>query len=338
MRDEGDEDGDERADDFPAGFGFGLADLAGRGAAQACDQIDDGAPAAVGVLPDELGEALLPEARGALRCGVAGEEREGDRGIDVGEEAGGPGPEPLEQSAELIGEGEALGDEVVSAAHEGSERARVVGGRAQGPEPVAIGPEQVGEDEGVAQVGLTAGGRVPGPTRLERVRVDRHYLEPGLEEGVDEHARGPFEGDADEPAPAKATQVAEELGEALGGMWDGALPVNAAGFVQDADGVGQAGPVDADQESHCVASVDGETLRGERSCRSLTDWRSGLLGHLARHPVAGLGLSSFGSGERVSYWPSSGERAWLSPNVDHLASLSPLDRARTADFRGRVVQ
>src|SRR5438132_5959313 len=83
---------------------------------------------------------------------------------------------------------------------------------------------------------------------------------------------------------------------------------------------------------------DGETLRGERSCRSLTDWRSGLLGHLARHPVAGLGLSSFGSGERVSYWPSSGERAWLSPNVDHLASLSPLDRARTADFRGRVVQ
>src|SRR5207237_10142342 len=136
-----------------------------------------------------------PEARGAMRSGGAGEAREGDRGTHAGAGAGGPGPEPLEQSAELIGEGEPLGEVVVSAAHEGSERARVVGGRAQGPEPVAIGPEQVGEDEGVAQVGLTAGGRVPGPTRLERVRVDRHYLEPGLEEGVDEHARGPFAGD-----------------------------------------------------------------------------------------------------------------------------------------------
>src|SRR5207237_8594143 len=99
-------------------------------------------------------------------------------------------------------------------------------------------------------------------------------------------------------------------------MWDGALPVNAAGFVQDADGVGQAGPVDADQESHCVASVDGETLRGERSCRSLTDWRSGLLGHLERHPVAGMGLSSFGSGDRVSYWPSSIVHACHSPNYN----------------------
>ena len=35
MGDDRGEDGDERADDFPTGLGFGLADLAGRGAAQA---------------------------------------------------------------------------------------------------------------------------------------------------------------------------------------------------------------------------------------------------------------------------------------------------------------
>jgi hypothetical protein len=103
--------------------------------------------------------------------------------------------------------------------------------------------------------------------------------------------------------------------------------------------VGPTRPIDADEESHCVVSGDGETLRGERSGRSLTDWRSGLPGHVAHHPVAGLGLS-FYPGERVSCWPSRGERTWLSPNSDHLAPLSSLYLTRALEFpsRGRVGQ
>src|SRR3989442_13727366 len=59
-------------------------------------------------------------------------------------------------------------------------------------------------------------------------------------------------------------------------------------------------PIETDEETHCAPPGDRETLRRERSGRSLTDWRSGLARHLALHPVAGLGLSSFVSGERVS--------------------------------------
>src|SRR6266850_1090222 len=121
-----------------------------------------------------------------------------------------------------------------------------------------------------------------------------------------------------------AAQTPDKRGESLSGVWHGALPPDAAGLVDDADRVSPTRPVDADGESHCITSGDGETLRGERSGRSLTDWRSGLPGHVARHPVAGLGLSRFHSGERVSSWPSRGKRTWLSPNTDQLARLSSL--------------
>src|SRR5437660_6211451 len=215
---------DESADEFTARLGLRLAGQARGRAAQTGEQVGRRAAATVGVLPEELDQALFAEAGRAVRRGVAGKEREGDRRVDVGKDFRRAGPEALEERAKLVGERDALGDEIVPAAHEGAQRARVIGGRAQGSEAMAVRAEQIGEDERIAGVTLAAGGGVARATGLEGVGVDRHHLEPGLEEGVDEHARGPFEGDADEPAPAKATQVAEELGEALGGMWDGALP------------------------------------------------------------------------------------------------------------------
>jgi len=168
--------------------------------------------------------------------------------------------------------------------------------------------------------------------------VDGHDLEAGVEQRVDEQPRGAFEGNAEGTTPAEAAQAGEKVREAIGGVRHRALPMDAAGLIEDADGMGRTRPVDPDRESHCIASGDGETLHGERFCRSLTDWRSGLPRHVARHPVAGLGLSSFCSGERVSWWPSRGERPWLSPNADRLAPLSSLDGSRPSDFRRRVVQ
>src|SRR5712691_11045522 len=67
-----------------------------------------------------------------------------------------------------------------------------------------------------------------------------------------------------------------------------ALPADLARGIEDADRMRQARPVEADDEIHCAPPGDGETLRGERSCRSLTIRRSGLQLPLARHPVAGL--------------------------------------------------
>ena len=153
---------------------------------------------------------------------------------------------------------------------------------------MAIRAQQIRQDEGIRGVSLAAGGGVARPGRLEGVGVNGHELKPGVDERVDEQARGPLEGDAEPAAVAEAAQPADELGEARGGVGYGALPADPAGVIEDAEGVSRTRPVDADEESHCVVSRDGETLRGERSGRSLTDWRSGLPGHVAHHPVAGL--------------------------------------------------
>ncbi len=248
VRPERGEDGDERADDVAAGLGFCRADLARGGRAEAGEQVGRRPPATVGVLAEELGEAFFTQARGAVGGGIATEEGQGDGRVDVGEDGGGPGPEPLEQGAELIGEGDALGDEIVPTAYEGAQGTRVVRGRPPRPEAMAIGPQQIGEDERIAGVTLAAGGGVAWAAGLERVGVDRYDLHPGLDEGIDEQAGGAFERDPKGAAVEQAPQAAEQLREPLGGVGDGALPLDAARVVKDADRVGLTRPVDPDHE------------------------------------------------------------------------------------------
>ena len=262
---------------------------------------------------EELGESALAQALGRQRGGIAGQEGEGDRGIDVGEDAGGAGPEPLEQGPKLIGQGHALGDEVVAPADEGAQGARVVGGRAERPEAMAIGAKEIGEEVAVAVIALPLGSGIPGPAGFDDVGVDGDDLEAGVHQRVDDDARGALDGDPQGGGGPERPEAPHEVGQAGGRMRRRAAPVDGPGVVQHTDGVCGRGPVDADKEGHCAPPWDCETLREERSCRSLTDWRSGVR-ILALHPVAGRGLSSPDSGERVSSWPSSGERPWLSPN------------------------
>ena len=127
--DERGEDGDERADELAAGLALGLAGVARGGACgggRAVRRRGAGRSTRGG---EELGQAVFAQALGALGGGIAGEEGQGDGRVDVGEDGGGAGPEALEQGAELIGEGDAVGDEVVAAADEGAQRAGLVRGR-----------------------------------------------------------------------------------------------------------------------------------------------------------------------------------------------------------------
>src|SRR5205807_4969166 len=250
LPDERGQDSHEGADEVPAGLRFGLADLARRRRAEAGEQLDHGTAAGVGVLAEELGEALFAQTRRAVGRGVAGQEGERDRRVDVEKDGRGAGPDALEQGAQLIGEGDALGDEVIAAAHERPQGASLVGGRAQRGEAMAIQAQQIRQDEGIAGVTLAAGGGVARPSRLEGVRVDGHDLEPGVDERVDEQARGPFKGDPKAAGAAEAAQTADELSEPLGGVRYRALPTDAASLVDDADRVGPTRPVDADEESH----------------------------------------------------------------------------------------
>src|SRR5205807_2642958 len=75
-----------------------------------------GAPATVGVALEESREALLAEPYRTVGGGVGVEEREGDRGVDVGKQRRGAGPEALQQAAELIGELDASRHEIVACA------------------------------------------------------------------------------------------------------------------------------------------------------------------------------------------------------------------------------
>src|SRR3989454_2016429 len=179
---------------------------------------------------------------------------------------------------------------------------------------MAVSAEQIAEDEGIPRITLASCSGVPGAARLEGVGVDGDDRVAGVQEGIDDEARGTFEGDGDGGGRAEARQLAQQLRQAFGRVRHTALPAHLTRGVEDAHGVRLTRPVEADEEIHCAPLGDGETLRGERSCRSLTIRRSGLQVPLAQHPVAGLGLSSFDSGEQVSQWPSSGKRTWLSPD------------------------
>src|SRR5207247_10196070 len=116
----------------------------------------------------EAAQALLAEMGGAVGCRGAGEERERDGRVDVGEDGDGAGPEALQQGAELVGEGDALGDQVVSRANERAQRSDLVRERLQTPEAMPVGAQQIGEDEGIAGVALALRGGVTRPRGLER--------------------------------------------------------------------------------------------------------------------------------------------------------------------------
>ena len=59
--------------------------------------------------------------------------------------AAGAGPVRVQNGAQLIGQLHARGHEVVAPAHQGAQRADLVGLRGQGPEAVAVGPQQIGQ-------------------------------------------------------------------------------------------------------------------------------------------------------------------------------------------------
>ncbi len=99
-------------------------------------------------------------------------------------EAGGAGPEAFEQGAELVGEHEPCGDEVVAPADQRPERLDGVGLGLQCGQPMAVGAQDVGQNEGIAGIALGGDGAVARPARLDDVGMDRRDEEPGLDQHV----------------------------------------------------------------------------------------------------------------------------------------------------------
>ena len=86
---------------------------------------------------------------------------------------GGAGPEALQQGAQLVGQGDAGADQVVAAAHQAAQGLDRVGLGRERAQAMAVGAQDVGQDEGVAGVALGADGPVAGPAGLDHVGMDR---------------------------------------------------------------------------------------------------------------------------------------------------------------------
>ena len=108
----------------------------------------------------EAGKTLLAEAAGAVGCGISADEGESDRAVDSGKNGRSPRPEAVEQAAQLVGENDPLGDEIVPPTHQYPQRADIVRDRAERTEAVSIGAQDIGEHIGVAGIGFAASGAV----------------------------------------------------------------------------------------------------------------------------------------------------------------------------------
>src|SRR5438093_6338384 len=275
LREERVENAHESAHELALGLGLRRAAETGRCAAQPLEKERGGTPAAVAVLGKEVRQALVPETLGTLRGGVAIEEGKGDRRVHLGEDGGRARPEALEQRAQLVGERDTLMDQVVPGAHQGPQRASLIGKRPKGTEAVAVGAQQIGEDERVAWIALALGRRVAWPRCLERVGVNGHHGEASLDERIDEQPGGAL--DRHRQLGSELDELTMERIHSCSGVRHIEAGLHLADRVHDADSVLGAGPVDPYEQRHGIPPWFGLTVLGAgRPCRSLTDRRSGL--------------------------------------------------------------
>ena len=189
VEDAGDErcqNGDERADHFALRFGFGGASKAQGCCAQAGEKFVRAASATVALLSEEAGEAFHAQPRGTFGRRVALEVGKRDGAVDVGEDRGRPGPEAVEQGAQLVCELEAGSDEVITAGHKGAQGADCIGRRGERSKAMPVGAQQVGQQLGVAVIILRPRRAIARPRGLDRVRVDRHDRKTGRNQCIDD--------------------------------------------------------------------------------------------------------------------------------------------------------
>ena len=333
ISDEALQHGDQRADDLALGLGFGVTgEAGGRAAGRAVRRRSGARYRRAGP-----GSWRGASRRDGWRCrgGIAADESERDRAVDGSEDGRRPGPEAFEQAAKLIGESDALSDQVVAAADQGAQRLDLVGGGHQGAEAVAVGAQDVGQHVSVARIGFAAGGAVrgrqalttlgwigmtgcPASSRASTIRPDGRSMAMGSSAG------GAIRGAWQPCQPGPPHRGAPRCGR---------RPDRP---VDDTDGVGFTAPVQTSVKWHVLISLGcGRLTRAGRSCGSLTDRRSGWQA-LALHPVVRRGLPA-PAVRRVSCGPSSGERRWPSRQMLGLADTNAATRFRIFHSEGAPV-
>jgi hypothetical protein len=331
--DEGAQDDGKGTDELALAFGFERAGERQRCATQSGEQLIGASVARVRVLGEECRQAFDAELGSAVGCGIAIEEGEANRRVDGGKDRCSSGPEGVQQAAQLIGQGATLSHQVVACAKESTQSLDLVGGWVERGEAMAIGAQQIGQDVGVAWIALAAGSTIARPRGFDDVWVDRHYRVRGSDEGFDQYAGGPLDGDSDLVGRPEASELLGEQLEALGGVGNREATQYSAISVDDTNGMLLRAPVDSGSWRH-ERPPFSTLARAERSCRSLIARRSGRGTPSAQCPVAGLDLPALRR-ERVSRGPSSGKRRRLSPVAP---GMSPFSMRRKGSPELRVHQ
>jgi len=134
---------------------------------------------------------------------------------------------------------------------------------------------------------------------------------PGLHEHVDDQTGRSLDGDGNVGSRRQAGEPSAKLRKSDGVMGDLDAQHDSSGFVDDADGMAGAAPVQSSEKWHGQSLLGCATLpRVGRFCGTLINRRSGPY-TLALHPVARHALPAPAM-RRVSFWPSAGKRLWPS--------------------------
>jgi hypothetical protein len=278
---------------------FEFAADGGRGGPEPVEEIVDRSPAAIGVAGQEGLQSLGAQPAGVGWGGVALEEGQRDRAVDVGEDRGGAGPEAVEVGAQLVGQRDAGVDEVFAGAHERAQRRGLVARRGQRGEAVMVGAGQLAEHHAVERVGLAGGGTEAIAGGLDLVGMDRHNGDAGGEQPADEQPVGAFDR---HPLDTTGDQLVDERADAPLVVGEAALQQRlTAVAVGDPDVMPLTGPVDPADCAHAPASsLEVLFNRADQE----VPWRV-LIGRpsAGRRPVAALGASHRQEGQ-VSRGPS----------------------------------
>jgi len=249
---------------------------------------------------EEGAKALLAEAAGVRRAGVALEEGEADWRVDLAEDTGGAGPEGVQLRAQLVGEADALLDQVLARPGQRSQRPRFVAVGLEQAQAVHVGAGELGQDVGVEAVRLAAAGAVAVAGGGELVGVDRNDAGARLEQPVDDEPVRLLDRD---PGDVELEQSPHERSHAF-------LAVRVAPLLQPA-------PVPADDDQPMLLACEVDPGR-------------------ALHPASSFGRCA-GSGPTGEVpWrmligrPSGGRRPVAAPGASHrreaLVSCGPSER------------
>ena len=237
-RAEGFQDGDQCGHRVVDGLAQRFVGGAGGCAAQPREQLFGGAPAAVAVLDAERGQAFGAQVLGVAGGRVAGQELQGDRRFDVGEDGLGAGPVRIQQRGELVGRGDTHRRPGLrgcaprcaapwSAAMYGvASCSRCWRSRRYSAMTSASPASDLAPESDLAV-----------PPSLDRVGFDRYHRVPGLQQGVDQAPVGTFDRDRHGAGVTEAGQPAHQAGQAVGRVFHGERGDPPPGGVLHADRV-----------------------------------------------------------------------------------------------------